>query len=95
MPADQAPETVTITDRMADCAGDTMAVYGHVKSITGNNASVTLVAEAFDKGSIIGERETTLDVPGNETASFMIWIPGGCPSLQVDDFSVHIEEGTF
>lgn len=91
----QTPPVVEITDRMADCAGDTLAVYGHLKSNTGYNTTVDLVARAYDEQARIrGEGKKTLDLNGNETVSFMIWIPGGCPTFRAGDYSVSMEHIT-
>lgn len=95
LPEKQIPPAAEITDRMADCAGDTLAVYGHLKSHTGYNTTVGLVARAYDeRGMILGEGKKTMDLSGNETVSFMIWIPGGCPTFRAGDYSVSAEKIT-
>ena len=95
-PENKAPPAVEITDRTADCAGDTLAVYGHLKSNTGNNTSVDLVAKAYDeRGMILGEARKTMDLDGNGTIDFMIWIPEGCPSFRAGDYSVSTEHIRF
>lgn len=94
-PENKAPPAVEITDRMADCAGDTLAVYGHLKSHTWYNSTVDLVARAYDeRGMILGEGRKTTNLNGNGTTSFMIWIPEGCPSFRAGDYSVDTEHIT-